>query len=57
MNKDVQVATTNAASNYQKQVDEYANKKSHKSGTIPRERFNRRTLIEDVEKWGEYITG
>ena len=35
--------------------DEYANKKSHKSGTIPRERFNRRTLIEDVEKWGEYI--
>ena len=35
--------------------DEYANKKAHKSGTIPRERFNRRTLIEDVEKWGEYI--
>ena len=35
--------------------DEYANFKAHKSGTIPRQRFNRRTLIEDVEKWGEYI--
>jgi len=35
--------------------DEYANTRAHKSGTIPRQRFNRRTLIEDVEKWGEYI--